>query len=131
MSGNMDIIKRFIEACDGRRMDEVVAFFADDAVYHNIPMDPVTGPDGVREVLNGFADVSREWHWQIHHIAETVDGTVLTERTDRIRVGGQWFGFPCMGVFELRNGKISAWRDYFDLQQVMATMKAATEVGGR
>jgi limonene-1,2-epoxide hydrolase len=125
MSENIEIVRRFIAACDGKHMDEVVAFFTADAIYHNIPMDPVTGPEGVRQVLQGFADVSDEWVWELHAIAETADGVVLTERTDRIRSGGQWFGFPTMGAFELRDGKISAWRDYFDLQMALASMQKA------
>lgn len=122
---NIEIVRDFIAACDGRHMDEACGFFTADAIYHNIPMDPVTGPEGVRQVLQGFADVSDDWRWETHHIAETVAGVVLTERTDRIRSGGQWFEFPTMGTFELRDGKISAWRDYFDLQIALATMQKA------
>ena len=123
MNRNTEIVLQFLAACDGRQMDRAVAFFTEDAVYHNIPMEPVTGPEGVRKVLQGFRDVSTDWHWVVHHVAETAEGVVLTERTDRIRAGGEWFDFPTMGSFELRNGKISAWRDYFDLQIALATMQ--------
>jgi limonene-1,2-epoxide hydrolase len=29
---------------------------------------------------------------------------------------GQWLDLPVMGVFEVKDGKIAAWRDYFDAQ---------------
>jgi limonene-1,2-epoxide hydrolase len=30
-----------------------------------------------------------------------------------------------MGTFEVRDGKIAAWRDYFDLNQYMSQLQAA------
>jgi limonene-1,2-epoxide hydrolase len=41
--------------------------------------------------------------------------TVLTERVDRFVFGETPVAVPVMGAFEIRDGKISAWRDYFDL----------------
>jgi len=112
-------------------MEKLLGFFTPDCVYHNIPMAPVHGPAGVREVLTSFERVSKEWRWDLHAIAETTEGTVLTERTDRIAAGGQWFDFPTMGAFDLRDGRISAWRDYFDLAQAMEAMAKASSVAGR
>lgn len=127
LQSNLQIVTEFIRACDGKDMERVLSFFTPDCVYHNIPMEVVRGPEGVRKVLQGFADLSSQWEWEIHHIAESANGVVLTERTDRIGVAGEWFEFPCMGVFELRQGKIHAWRDYFDLQQVMQAAQAAAQ----
>ena len=39
---------------------------------------------------------------------------VLTERIDHIGSGDVSFPVPVMGVFEVRDGKIARWRDYFD-----------------
>lgn len=125
MTANTEIVMQFLRACDGKSMEKVLGFFTPDCIYHNIPMDPVYGAEGVREVLMGFQNVSDEWHWEVHAIAEDANGIVLTERTDRIRANGQWHDFPTMGAFEIKDGKISAWRDYFDLQQAMATMARA------
>jgi limonene-1,2-epoxide hydrolase len=58
----------------------------------------------------------------VHHSAEQ-DGTVLNERTDRFRLAdGRWVELRVMGVFEVLDGKITAWRDYFDLGQWMAQL---------
>jgi limonene-1,2-epoxide hydrolase len=54
--------------------------------------------------------------WEIRHIAASGD-VVLTERVDHFLVGGTRVSVPCMGVFELRDGRIAAWRDYWDLGQ--------------
>ncbi len=54
--------------------------------------------------------------WEIRHIVADGD-IVMTERVDNFMVGGTRVSVPCMGIFELRDGKISAWRDYWDPQQ--------------
>ena len=46
------------------------------------------------------------------------DDVVLTERIDTFTMGERRAALPVMGTFEVRDGKISAWRDYFDLAQV-------------
>lgn len=48
----------------------------------------------------------------------------MTERTDRFEPGS-WVDLPVMGVFEVHDGGINLWRDYFDLQTVMAAMQPA------
>ena len=58
----------------------------------------------------------------MHHIASDDAGAVYTERTDRFNIRDIWREVKVMGIFELDNGKITGWRDYFDLQQVMAAM---------
>jgi limonene-1,2-epoxide hydrolase len=40
---------------------------------------------------------------------------VIVERLDRTKAGDKAVDLPCTGVFELENGKIKVWRDYFDL----------------
>lgn len=47
---------------------------------------------------------------------------VMTERVDHFLVGNKQIHVPCMGVFELSDGKISAWRDYWDATQFEAQM---------
>ena len=39
---------------------------------------------------------------------------VLNERVDRVTMGGKEIALPFAGLFEIRDGKIAAWRDYFD-----------------
>ena len=46
----------------------------------------------------------------------------MNERTDRFLVGEKWVEARVMGIFRLRDGKISEWRDYFDLAEFQAQM---------
>jgi limonene-1,2-epoxide hydrolase len=51
---------------------------------------------------------------KIHRIATEGDA-VLTERTDALVIGPLRLQFWVCGVFEVREGRITLWRDYFDL----------------
>ncbi len=117
MSENTRIVKDFIAAWNANDVSRVLEFFDRDAVYHNIPVAPVQGIDAIRGVIEGFAGPATAIDWKLHRVAEAEDGVVLTERSDRFEIGGKWIELPVMGSFELRGGRITAWRDYFDLAQ--------------
>jgi limonene-1,2-epoxide hydrolase len=50
---------------------------------------------------------------KIHRIATEGDA-VLTERTDALVIGPLRLQFWVCGVFEVHDGRITLWRDYFD-----------------
>jgi limonene-1,2-epoxide hydrolase len=96
-------------------------FFTDDVVYHNIPMDPAEGIEATMGVLQMFMGMCDALEFEIHHLAS--DGsTVLTERTDTFTMNGKSAPLPVMGAFQVHDGKITAWRDYFDMAQVTAML---------
>jgi limonene-1,2-epoxide hydrolase len=117
MSPNETRIREFLAAVEANDIERIMDCFAADAVYHNIPVQPVQGTAAIRAVLTGFMGMASEVNWVTHHLAETRDGVILTERTDRFLVRDKWIELPVMGSFEIRDGKISAWRDYFDMKQ--------------
>jgi len=117
VSANIERVRAFIDAWSRNDLEEIMAFFAPDCVYHNIPVAPVQGTEAIRAVIQGFAGMASEIEWVTHQIAEGPGGVVLTERTDRFRIAERWVELPVMGAFELRDGLIRAWRDYFDMAQ--------------
>ena len=46
----------------------------------------------------------------------------MTERVDVFTLPDKSFDLRVMGTFEVIGGKISAWRDYFDMQQFTSQM---------
>ena len=122
MSANTERVLAFIQAFNDRDLDGLLGFFAPGARYHNIPMEPVEGVEAIRKALEGFVGMSSEIDWVVHHVAESTDGVVLTERTDRFKIGVKWLELPVMGVFELDAGQITGWRDYFDLAQFQSQL---------
>ena len=122
MSQNTRIVTDFIGAWSKNDLDRIMSFFTDDCVYHNIPVAPVKGREAIRSVIQGFSGMASEIDWVLHRIAESPDGSVMTERTDRFKIGEKWLELPVMGAFELRDGKIAAWRDYFDMAQFQSQL---------
>ncbi len=118
MSINQQVVLNFIKVVNSNDIDHLIDFFTTDCFYHNIPLDPVTGTKAIRAVLEGFNSTADEIEWTVHNIGETDEGRVMTERTDAFRFGEKWVRLPVMGIFELRDGKIAAWRDYFDANQI-------------
>ena len=118
----IQIVTDFCNAVPRRNVEELVDFFSDDAVYHNIPIAPVRGREAIAATLRGFLDPSTEAEFEVLAIAG--DGRkVLTERIDRFAINGKKIALPVMGAFEVDGqGKICAWRDYFDLAQFTKQM---------
>ncbi|MDP1963089.1 MAG: limonene-1,2-epoxide hydrolase family protein [Reyranella sp.] len=68
----------------------------------------------LRRFIGGFVKDWTRTTWDILNIIAH-GNIVMAERLDRTRVGGKGVDLPCCGVFELEDGKIHMWRDYFDL----------------
>jgi len=126
MESPIEVVRRFCAAWNADvGAAELAAFFTDDAVYHNIPLAPVTGR---KAIANNFASFIRpgapgieSLHLRLINIA-TNGPVVMTERVDVFKLPGKSFELQVMGTFEVRDGKISAWRDYFDMNQFTSRM---------
>ncbi|HVT75674.1 MAG TPA: limonene-1,2-epoxide hydrolase family protein [Acidimicrobiales bacterium] len=117
----IDVVTRFCQAWESVDIDALMAFFTDEAVYHNIPIAPVTGKDAIRTTIEGFTGGVDRIEFDVRAIAAN-GNTVLTERVDRFIGPDKTMALPVMGTFEIVDGKIAAWRDYFDLQQFMSQL---------
>jgi limonene-1,2-epoxide hydrolase len=117
------VVRDFCAAVITRDPAVLRGFFAEDVVYHNIPMDPAEGIEATMAVIDMFLGMCEALEFEVHHLAS--DGsTVLTERTDRFTINGKTAPLPVMGAFHVSDGKITAWRDYFDMAQVTAMFEA-------
>ena len=127
MESPLEMVRRFCAAwSDNTGAAELAAFFTEDAVYHNIPQEePVTGRENIASAI---ASVIRPGPPGIESIDFRVvniaaDGpVVMTERVDVFTLPGKSFELPVMGTFEVTEGRISAWRDYFDINQFTSRM---------
>jgi limonene-1,2-epoxide hydrolase len=118
---NIALISEFIQACVRADPDEFASYFTEDAIWWNSPWPPVKGRDAIRETLRRGSQKMAALPWEIRHIV--ADGNiVVTERVDHFLVNNKKISVPCVGVFELQDGKIAAWRDYWDLKQFEAQL---------
>ncbi len=121
MDEPLEVVTRFCAAWPRLDLDELAGFFAEDAVYHNIPLDPVTGRDAIKSTIAGFTGGVDTVEFEIVNAAAT-GNVVLTERIDRFISPARTITLPVMGTFEVADGRITAWRDYFDLNQFMSQL---------
>ena len=116
MSNNSTVIDSFMQAWGRLDLDAIMDHFAADAAYANIPMGPPhVGKPAIRAFIESFLGATSEINFMVHHQVEGAGGIVMNERTDILVMDGKRVELPVMGVFEFQGGKISAWRDYFDM----------------
>ena len=113
-----ELVTEFCKRWASPDPDEIAAYFTEDAVYHNIPMDPVEGREAIKEFIAGFLAAFEGIDFKVHR--QISDGDlVMNERTDVMRrKDGDAIPLPVMGVFEVQNDRIAAWRDYFDMAAI-------------
>jgi limonene-1,2-epoxide hydrolase len=114
----IDAVLRFCAAWDRLDMDAIAALLAEDIVYHNIPLEPLAGKAAVEAYLRGVGPFD-SCRWELVAIAAN-GPVVLTERIDRFVVAGKAIALPVSGTFEVADGRIRKWRDYFDLASYRA-----------
>lgn len=109
----VDVVKAFVSAWNRMDLEAILAFLHEDIVYHNVPVEPLCGKAAVSDYLRSRW-IFEAIDWEMPHVA-AAGNTVLTERVDRFVLDGRPVALPVMGAFEIRDGAIVAWRDYFDL----------------
>lgn len=111
-------VRAVIEAWALGDLDMMMAQLADDAVFENVPMDPIVGKDAIRAANGAHLALCRLAPWKVLNIAVAEEtGTVLTERLDVFELkDGRTVYAPSMGAWTVnQDNKITRWRDYFDL----------------
>jgi limonene-1,2-epoxide hydrolase len=81
--------------------------------YTNVGLPTVRGRRRTIRMLRALERPS--WSFEVYLHAIAVNGsTVLTERTDALSIGPLRLQFWVTGRFDVADGRITLWRDYFD-----------------
>ena len=119
------LVRQFIDALVSRDLALAATMVTADFEYDNVPMGKSFGPSALTETLSGFFSMCTGIDWEILHQTSSGtinDGIVMNERDDRVEIHGRWATLPVAGIFVIREGKISLWRDYFDRQTIIDVM---------
>ena len=121
----VEIVRAFLADLEQLDVDAASEWLADDVVYQNVPLPAARGKQAVERQLRLLERFGNRFEARVHNIAS--DGPiVLTERTDVLVIGRLEASFWVCGTFEVRNGRIVLWRDYFDYANVVvAFLKGA------
>src|SRR5260370_18390267 len=100
-----EFMTAFIAAWADRDAAKLASFFSEDAVYHNIPMEPIKGRGAILATLAEFMGMGGQVGIDIAHMV--ADGpTVMTERVDHFIGTEKTISLPLMGIFEGHAGEI-------------------------
>ena len=111
------VTEAFLAALADSDVDAAIDFLAADVHYVNAGFPAI---DGARRVRRAFQGLTRpDVGFEVYLHAISADGpVVLTERTDVIRLGPVRLQFWVMGRFDVHDGRITLWRDGFDLADI-------------
>jgi limonene-1,2-epoxide hydrolase len=110
----IEVVREFCAAIDRKDLAAIEALMDETVVYHNIGSEPAVGRDATLAAVEFQFDMFDPITFRLRNIAADGD-TVLTERVDEVTANSITAPVPVMGTFEVRDGRIVQWRDYFDM----------------
>ena len=111
---NERVILDFMEAWSRLDPVELTSYFTVDGVYDNVPTNRAEGQAAVEQVITSITQNWDETIWEVRTVVAS-GNVVMVERIDRTRAADNSVDLPVVGVFEMEEGKIKEWRDYFDV----------------
>ncbi|MCA1917544.1 limonene-1,2-epoxide hydrolase family protein [Methanospirillum hungatei] len=115
----IEVVRAFFDEMSKLDFDTALVYISDDCEYENLPMpdSKVIGPAGIRAILEPFFAQTIENEFIV--IREAAQGQVVfIERRDRHLLSNGWIELPVTGVFEVQNGFITVWREYFNFPTI-------------
>jgi limonene-1,2-epoxide hydrolase len=112
-----ETVTRFIAALTSGNLEEAASLCHEDLAFENVPLVP-SRQEGREQILSGLAQIMAlcdRVEWEVPFQIETGQ-SVVNERVDRF-----WFNdgvnaeVPVLARWEVVDGLITLWRDYYDL----------------
>ena len=106
----VDRMKEGWQKLDG---DLILSLFHDDAVMQSMMKEPYRGKAEIKAMLDGFLGIATHVFQEV--LNRRVEGNVVTlERRDHFTARGKSGILPAVGIFEVEDGLIRTWREYYD-----------------
>jgi|SRR5580704_2652554 limonene-1,2-epoxide hydrolase len=113
------VVERFLGLLRDGDVERAVELLAVDVEYVNVGLPPIHGRERVRRAFRATLGRSKS-RFEVYLHAISVDGpTVLTERTDVLKARRLNVQLWVCGRFDVHDGQIVLWRDYFDYATVL------------
>ena len=115
-------VQKMIDAWNTRDWQQVYELFAEDGVLESMMLPtPTVGREAISKRIGALAkDISRI-ELRIRHMG-VADGVVFIERVDDFVYRGKHGAVPVVGVVEVERGRVKAWREYYDREQMIEAM---------
>ncbi|MCT7659479.1 limonene-1,2-epoxide hydrolase family protein [Mycobacterium deserti] len=110
---NARTVETFLYALQDEDFDTAQELMSDDIVWENVGWPTLRGRKRIMAIFRR-GEGKAGFEVKIHRIAAE-GNAVLTERTDALVFGPLRLQFWVCGTFEVHAGRITLWRDYFDV----------------
>lgn len=114
------LVERFLDLLCAKDIDGATELLAEDVRYTNVGLPTVRGRKRVRRLLRATLGLAGAGFEVYTHTISASGSSVLTERTDVLKLRRLRVQFWVCGRFDVHDGQIVLWRDYFDHVNVMA-----------
>jgi limonene-1,2-epoxide hydrolase len=113
--------RHMIEAWNQRNWQQVYELFAPDGVLQSMMLPPTVGRAAIQQRIGALAKGIESIELRVKHIG-IIDGVVFIERVDDFVYRGKHGAVPVVGVVEIEQGHVKAWREYYDRAQLLDAM---------
>jgi limonene-1,2-epoxide hydrolase len=114
-------VRQMIDAWNQRNWQQVYDLFAEDGALQSMMLPPTIGRAAIRQRIGALAKGIESIELRVKHIG-IIDGVVFIERVDDFVYRGKHGECPVVGVVEVENGRVKAWREYYDRAQLLEAM---------
>lgn len=120
---NKNIINNLISAIETRNSEAVGQLLAEDIIFENIPEgNTIYGRQAVQEKFANFFKKASSIRWDIERKIFN-DGTVIIEKKNNICLEGKNIILAMVAIIEVRDDKISVFKEYFDSQSLIKQLE--------
>lgn len=120
---NRALINQFFQFWCAGDIEGVLSLCHEAIIWDNVPMKPIQGRAKVADFLGRFGQGMTARHYDILTMMEK-DHRVFIEAVENYIRDGKSVRVRFMSAFEIENGLIKQWRDYFDLSTVQRQLNA-------
>jgi limonene-1,2-epoxide hydrolase len=129
MAAPTEVVEQFLAALADDEIDTAVDLLAADVVYSNVSLPTVRGRERVRKLARLTLGRPSAGFEVYYHAISAAGNSVLTERTDVLKLGRLRIQFWVCGRFDVEDGEIVLWRDRFDwMNYTAATLRGVIGV---
>ncbi|HKS53678.1 MAG TPA: nuclear transport factor 2 family protein [Steroidobacteraceae bacterium] len=114
-------VRQMIDAWNQRNWQQVYDLFAEDGSLQSMMLPPTVGRAAIQQRIGALAKGIESIELRVKHIG-VIDGVVVVERVDAFVYRGKHGECPVVGVVEVENGHVKAWREYYDRAQLLEAM---------
>ena len=119
------VAHNMVNAWNAVDADAIAELFSEDGSFQSMMMDEgLQGREAMREHFTRLLAGASMLKLELRNIAEN-NGTVFLERVDYFTYKGKEGSLPVVAVLDIEDGKVTAWREYYDRAALLREMGIA------